>query len=498
MLQYKSGARNLKEIGEALGVSSILEGSVQRASNRVRVQAKLTDARTDRQMWAARYDRDLTDIFAIQAAVAEEIARALKARLSPAEKERLARKPTENAQAYDFYLQALEYENRPGRQPDHMAIAEGLYRKVRELDPAFALARARLASLRLSVFWFINDTPGSVAESAREEAEESLRLQPDLAQGHLALGYYQYWRHRDYEKALSEFELARAGAPRDALFAISAIVRRQGKFDAAIRDAEQAAKLDPRSADILWELGYSLVLTRRYEEADRVLERALTLAPDFTGASILRATARESWKGDAAAAREVLRQAQGKIDRQGRLGQNANLVYLLQYNPTEALPVLDSIQSPLLHATFVTYPKALLQAVAHEALGDAQRAREEYLAAIAWFEPELARHPLKAAERTLLARCYAALGRKAEALREATRAVETLPMSKDATFGSYVATDRAIVEARVGEHGAAVEHIRQSLAVPSLLSPALLRIDPRWAPLHGDPAFRQLAGLDAR
>ena len=498
VLQYKSETRNLREIGEELGVSSILEGSVQRDGNHVRVQAKLIDARTDRQIWADRYDRDLTDIFAIEAAVAEEIARALKARLSPAEEAGIARKPTENAQAYDLYLQALDYGNRPGRQPDNMAIAEQLYRKAIETDPSFALARARLANLQLVKFFFINDTPDDVAEDAKEEAERSLRLQPDLPEGHLALGYYSYWRHLDYERALNEFEIAHAGAPGQASFAAAAVLRRQGRFDESIHRQQEAVRLDPRSAELLQELGYSLVWTRRYEEADRTLQRALMMAPDYTGASILRATALEVGKGETGAAKEVLRQAHGKVDPQGRLGQNAFLVYLLQYNPTEALPLLDSVESPLLHAVAATYPRVMLQAVAHEALGDPASARTEYLAAVSWLEPQVAQHPRKVGERALLARCYAALGRKAEAMREATQAVDTLPMSKDAYFGSLVATDRAIVEARVGEHSAAIGHIRYLLSVPSLLSPALLRIDPRWAPLHDDPAFRQLAGLDPR
>ena len=201
VLQYKEGARNLREIAEALGVSSVLEGSVQRAGNRVRVEARLMDARNDRQMWADRYDRDLTDIFGIQTAVAEEIAGALHARLSTAQKAQIQRKPTENAEAYDLYLRALEYENRLGYQPDNLEIAERLYRQAIQADPSFALARARLALVKLN-YWWAAGASDSVAEEARDEAEQSLRLQPDLPEGHLALGLYYYWRHRDYDRAL--------------------------------------------------------------------------------------------------------------------------------------------------------------------------------------------------------------------------------------------------------------------------------------------------------
>src|SRR5262249_11280722 len=187
VMQYKEGARNLHEIAEALGVSSIVEGSVQRAGNRVRVEASLIDARSDRQMWADRYDRDLTDVFGIQTAVAEEIARTLQARISPAQKAQIERKPTESAAAYDLYLRALEYANRPGPQPDNLEIAERLYRQAIQADSSFALARARLAHVRMRTYWFVTGAPDSVAEEAKQEAEHALRLQPDLPEGHLAL-----------------------------------------------------------------------------------------------------------------------------------------------------------------------------------------------------------------------------------------------------------------------------------------------------------------------
>src|SRR5262249_20123348 len=164
--QYKEGARNSREIAEALGVSSIVEGSVQRAGNRVRVEARLIDARNDRQMWGDRYDREVTDVFAIQTAVAEEIARTLQARISPAQKAQIERKPTENAAAYDLYLRALEYHNRPGPLPDNLEIAERLYRQAIQADRSFALARARLAHVRIETYWFVAGTPESVAEAA--------------------------------------------------------------------------------------------------------------------------------------------------------------------------------------------------------------------------------------------------------------------------------------------------------------------------------------------
>ncbi len=496
VLQYKAGARNLKEIAEALGVSSIVEGSVQRAGNRVRVAATLIDARNDRQLWGDRYDADATDVFGIQASVAEEIARALRARLSPAQKEQLTRKPTQSAQAYDLYLRALEYANRPGYDSDNLGFAERLCRQAIQTDPSFALARARLARVRMLTHYFVPGTPDSAAEEARGEAEESLRLQPDLPDGHLALGLYHYWRHRDYDRALKELETARAGLPGEVLPYIGAIARRQGKFDEAIRNEQKAVELDPRSPNTLLELALSLGQTRRYQEADQVFDRVLTIAPDYLAVSIYKAHLHELWKGETELAQEVLRAARARLTSQGEW--SPSLVKLMMLHPREALPVLDSLESEWIVAYRGLYPRAFFYAVAHEALGEAARARKEYEAAVPLLEAEIKKSPNRIYERTVLASAYAGLGRKEDALREARRAVELLPISKDAYFGADVEISRAAVEARVGEKDAAIERIRYLLSIPCELSPALLRIDPIWAPLRDDPRFRKLAELDPK
>jgi serine/threonine-protein kinase len=502
VMQYKDSARNLREIAEALDVSSIVEGSVQRAGNRVRVEARLIDARSDRQMWGERYDRDVTDTFAIQTAVAEEVASALNARLSVAQKVQIERKPTQSAEAYDLYLRALQYANRPEYEPESLQIAQRLYQQAIQADPSFALARARFASLKMLRYKFVAGTPDSVVEEAREEAEHALRLQPDLPEAHLALGLYHYWGRRADDRALREFETARAGLPAETINYIGAVQRRQGKFDDAIRSQYQAVQLDPRSPRHLFELATSLQYTRRYEEADRVLDRALTIAPDFIAARVFKALVHQAWKGETDLARAVLRDARGRLDPRGRLGQQGWIVQLLEQHPAEALPLLDSVDSDSLDLSIVFYPKAFFHAVAHEVLGNAALARKEYEAARVMFEAEVEKHiehpPIAAFQHAGLARAYAGLGRKEDALREARRAVEILPISKDATDGSWLEIHLAAVEARVGETDAAIKRIRRLLSIPSRLSPAVLRTEARWAPLRDDPRFRQLAELEPR
>jgi serine/threonine protein kinase/Tfp pilus assembly protein PilF len=497
VLQYKEeGNRSLREISEALGVSFIVEGSVQRVGNRVRVGARLIDARSDRQMWADRYDRDLTDVFGIQTAVAEEIAKTLQARISPAQKAQIERKPTESAAAYDLYLRALEYANRPGPQPGNLEIAERLYRQAIQADPSFALARARLAYVRMTTYWGVAGALDSVAEEAKQEAEHALRLQPDLPEGHLALGYYHYWGRLDYDRALKEFEVARSGVPAEAVEAIGFVLRRQGRFDEAIRYQQEAVHLDPRSPNTRGQLAESFIHTRRYGDADGVLDQVLTIAPDFTAASMIKAFVQEMWKGETTLAKKVIREARGRLDPQGRVGAQDWIISLLSHNPREALPFLDSLDSESITASDAVLPKAFLYAVAHESIGDAGQARKEYETALPWLAAEVEKNPSRPLHRSILARAYAGIGRKEDALREANRAVEILPISKDHGRGTSIEIECAAVEARVGETDAAIEHIRHLLSIPCLLSPPLLRIDPRWAPLHADQRFRKLAELD--
>ena len=493
VLQYKEGARNLREIADALGVSSIVEGSVQRAGNRLRVEASLIDARSDRRIWGDRYDRDVTDVFAIQTAVAEEIAGALHARLSAEQRAQIARKPTQSTVAYDLYLRGLDYANRPETDVDKRAIAEKLFGQAIQIDPSFAVARARLANVKLRNYWTAGGTPHRQAEEAREEAEESLRLQPDLPDGHLALGLYHYLRWRDYDKALREFQLARSGAAAEAVGFIGVLERRQGRFDEAIRDQQEAARLDPRTPDNFSELVTSFMRVRRYEEAERAADRALALAPDYLHAQAQKAIVREAWKGETELGKDLLRRTLGTVGSGSALGA---LLGILEHHPSEALPWLERFPSESISGLEVVFPKSLLSALAHQALGNAAQARREYEAALPRLEAEVEKNPARARQHSFLARAYAGLGRKDDALGEAKRAVELLPISKDAFVGAQVEVDRAEIEARVGETDAAIEHIRYLLSVPCLLSPALLRIDPKWAPLRDDPRFRKLAELD--
>ena len=271
VMSYRGDAvRKAREIGKALGVATLLEGSVRRIGNRVRVNVQLINANNDEHIWAEDYDRDLTDVFAIQTDLAQKIASALQAKLSPNEKEQLDRQPTKDPNAYLLFIQAHDYANRPEHFRDDSLKAEELFERAIKLDPKFAAAFAGLSMVESWIYHSFEPTPAR-REKARFNADESLRLQPNLPEGHLALGFSYYYGDRDYERALAEFEIAKRDLPNEAqaYMAIGAIQRRQGKWTESTANLEKAAALDPKNASMLINLASSYMAVRNFEAADK-------------------------------------------------------------------------------------------------------------------------------------------------------------------------------------------------------------------------------------
>src|SRR6478736_4153450 len=286
VMSYRGeGTRNAREIGKALGVATLVEGSVRRVGNRVRVNVQLIDASNDEHIWAEDYDRDLTDVFAIQTDLAQKIASALQAKLSPDEKERLDRRPTEDSKAYLLYVQAHDYANRPDRLRETSLKAQELYEQTIKLDPNFALAFAGLSTVESWMYHSYEPTAVR-RENARRNADEALRLQPDLPEGHLALGFSYYYGDRDYERALVEFDVARRALPNEAnaYMAIGAIQRRQGKWAESTANLEKAAALDPKNASVLFNFGVNYMAQRDFETADKLFDRAIAADPNSVAA----------------------------------------------------------------------------------------------------------------------------------------------------------------------------------------------------------------------
>src|SRR6266699_1744253 len=307
VMSYRgTGSRNAREIGKALGVSTLLEGSVRRIGNRVRVNVQLINADNDEHIWAEDYDRDLTDVFAIQTDLAQKITSALQAKLSPSEKARIDRRPTQNPDAYLLFVQAHDYATRPDMFRDTSLKAEQLFEQATKLDPNFAAAFAGLSMVESWMYHSFDPLPAR-REKARTAANEALRLQPDLPEAHLALGFSYYYGDRDYERALAEFDIARRGLPNEpqAYLAIGSIQRRQGKWTESTANLEKAAALDPKNINVLINLCFSYIALRNFETADKVLDRGITASPESFQPRALKGFMQVPWKGDLSAAKEV-------------------------------------------------------------------------------------------------------------------------------------------------------------------------------------------------
>src|SRR6266403_291820 len=281
VMSYRGDAvRSAREIGKALGVATLLEGSVRRIGNRVRVNVQLINADNDEHIWAEDYDRDLTDVFAIQTDLAQKIASALQAKLSPNEKARLDDRPTQNPDAYLLFIQAHDYANRPDMFRDTSLKAEQLFEQATKLDPNFAAAFAGLSMVESWAYHSFDPLPAR-REKARTAANEALRLQPDLPEAHLALGFSYYYGDRDYERALAEFEIAKRGLPNEAqaYLAIGSIQRRQGKLAESTANLEKAAALDPKNTNVLAQICFSYIAQRNFETADKFLDSAIAASP---------------------------------------------------------------------------------------------------------------------------------------------------------------------------------------------------------------------------
>jgi TolB-like protein/Flp pilus assembly protein TadD len=497
VMSYRGDAsRNAREIGKALGVAALLEGSVRRVGNRVRVNVQLIDASNDEHIWAEDYDRDLTDVFAIQTDLAQKIASALQAKLSPNEKARLDQRPTQNPDAYLLFVQAHDYATqREFLFRETSLKAEQLFEQAIKLDPNFAAAFAGLSLVESRIYHSFDPTPGR-REKARRNANEALRLQPDLPEGHLALGFSYYYGDRDYERALAEFEIAKRGLPNEseAYFAIGAIQRRQGKWAESNANLEKAATLDPKNTDVLINLCFSYMAQRDFETASKVLDRVIAASPQSFQTNILKAFMAAQWKGDLSAAEKVFSSIQPETDSDGLMTMGRAWLLMLQRKLPEALQVLQKFRGEtLFNTTTAPCPKALLEGEIYRLQGDEAKARTAFEHARVVSEQLLREAPDDPARHGQHGLILAALGQKQEAIGEGKRAVELLPESQDAFDGPLGTAALAQIYAWTGEFDEAFRLLDHLLAIPAHgLTVPMLQIDPAWDPLRKDPRFQAL------
>ena len=494
VLPYRGQAHNIREIGKALNVATVLEGSVRREGKRVRINVQLIDASNDRHLWAQVYDRELTDMFAVQSDLAREIAGALKATLAPAEQQRIERKPTENGDAYLLYQEAHEIFNRPDRHHDDLARVEELYEKAIRLDPNFALAEARLSHVESWMFYAIEPLPAR-AQKARTAAEAALRLQPDLPESHLSMGYVHYYIDRNYDAALNEFAIARSGLPNDpGIFrAMAAIQRRQGKWQESSANYAKAVALDPTDPILLENMGMNYLAVRDYTTAARIFDRALKAAPETFTIRELRTRVDFYSKRDLRPMQTLLAAQPENIDPNGTITLARFNLKMYERKFEELIAILD--RSPAEKSrgeTSAPISKAFLKATVYKAMRDEANARTNYEEARDKAEKAVQESPDDGPRHALLGLIYAGLGRCDEAKTEAKRAVDLLPETKDAFDGPILAISRARIHMMCGDLDTAFALIERSLQTPAGITVPELRLDPVWDGLRADPRMESL------
>jgi TolB-like protein/Flp pilus assembly protein TadD len=495
VMSYRGdGMRNAREIGKALGVATLLEGSVRRIGNRVRVNVQLIDASNDEHIWAEDYDRDLTDVFAIQTDLAQKIASALQAKLSPNEKARLDHRPTQNPEAYLLFVQAHDYANRAEMFHDTSLKAEPLFEQAIKLDPTFAAAFAGLSMVESWVYHNSDPVP-SRREKARLNAEEALRLQPDLPEGHLALGFSYYYGDRNYERALAEFDIARGGLPNEsqAYLAIGSIQRRQGKWAESNANLEKAATLDPKNINVAINLCFSYVAQRNFETADKFLDRVIAGSPQAFQPRALKGFMAVLWKGDLGAAEKVFSSTPPESDPEGLITWARAWILTLERKLPDALQVLEGFRGETMFTnTTAPCPKAFVEGTIHLLQGDKTKAQPELEHARLVSEKLLREAPEDSARHGQHGLILAAMGQKQEAIAEGKRAVELLPESQDALDGPQATANLAQIYAWTGEFDEAFRLLDHLFAVPSNLTVPMLKLDPAWDPLRQDPRYQAL------
>jgi TolB-like protein/Flp pilus assembly protein TadD len=490
VMSYRGKASNVREIGKALGVSTVLEGSVRRIGNRVRVNVQLIDASNDEHLWAEDYDRDLTDVFAIQTDLAQKIAHELQAKLSPTEQAQIERKPTQNSEAYLTFVQAHDLFTRPDRFRADTERAEQLFEQATRLDPDFAGAFAGLAWVHDWIYHTFDPTPAR-KEKARAAAMEALRLQPNLPEAHLAMGFYYYYCQRDYQNALNEFAIAKLSLPNSAevYMAIGSIERRQGKWAQSTANFEKAASLSPKDAFILANLADNYAANKDFETADKIFDRAIEAAPNALSARAEKAMLAFDWKGDLTRMQKDLTDMPPGADPEGLVTFGWVQLFMLQRKFPEALATLKQLPQAV---PYDDKPREFFEGVIYTFLNDKEKARSAFERARPIAEKAVRESPDNAFRHALLGQILAGLGKKEAAIAEGKRAVDLLPESQDALSGPKATLELAKIYTWTSETDRALQILEHSLSTPSGITVPLLKLDPVWDPLRGHPRFQAL------
>jgi TolB-like protein len=497
---YKAGnPRNSRDIGQQLGVAHLLEGSVQRIGNRLRVNAQLIDTRSDTHSWAQTYDRDVADLFAVQSEIAQTIAQQLHAKISPAEKRDIERPPTADLVAFDLYARAKDLSQRApfsnSGKKDLLEAASLLNQAVTR-DPRFFLAYCQLAFTHDYLYFFGHDrTPARLA-LAEAALQAAFRLRPDAGEAHLARAENRYHGYLDYEGALAELETARASLPNNVqlLELKGYIERRLGHWDRLMRDFQHAINLDPSNLFIRQQLGASYRFMRRYAKAKSAYDRALAIEPDDVETRVAQAHLDLDWKADTRPLHQLIDWI--RATNPAAIPRIADTWLICALAERDAAAANDALiaagENTPLNKEAVHFNRSFVEGVIARIKNEDEKAREAFTAARAEQEKTVHAQPDYGPPLCVLGLIEAALGQQQEALRDGQRAAELLPIARDAINGALMIEYLAMIAAWVGEKDLACQQLGIAVSYPGPLSYGELKLLPFWDPLWGDPRFEQI------
>jgi serine/threonine protein kinase/tetratricopeptide (TPR) repeat protein len=496
------GARNTRQIGNALRVSHVLEGSVQRVGSKVRVNAQLIDTRTDTHVWAEQYDRNVNDVFAIQSEIAQKIADQLQAKVTAAQKAAIQEGPTKDLVAYDLYVRATALADQA--DPPRQDSDGELLRKAVELlnqaitrDPGFLLAYCRLAQVQDALYFHGLDHTPARRDSAKAAIDAAFRLKPNSDEAHLVLAKHLYRDYFDYDDARDELAIAARTLPNDArVFQLSGeIDRRQGRWRDAVRNFERASELDPQGEQHLAGLGQTYRWMRAYKQAREVFDRAAALKPSDIGPRLSRGWIDVDEQADTQSLHTAIENAVGDDPASVRSRVPDLFVFALYERDSAAADrALAALTDPAFGETkpSIYFNRACAQGLIARTKGDADAARAAFSAARLEQEQQVRGEPDHGGGHAVLGFIYAACGLKQDAVREAQRAVELTPVAKNAVDGAGVLYFSAAIYAWSGERGLAIGQLETLAKIPAGASYGDLRLDPSWDPLRGDPRFEKI------
>ena len=494
--QYRTTTKIPETIGKELNVNYLIEGSVGKEDNNLKIWVNLINVKTNKSIWSNEYMREMKQVFSLQSEIAKEIAGELKTILSPEESKMIDKKPTENLDAYNYYLLGNDYYWR-NLEKQNFEIAAKMYKKAIESDPNFALAYVRLSLCYLSLYWYYyNPNMDSLGES-KKAIDEAFKIDTDLPQAHLALGYYYYWGFLNYAKALEEINISEKYLKNNSecIYIKASIYRRAGEWTLAKENFLKSFELDPVSSRVALDLAGTYYLLDEYKEAEKYFNKAILLNPTFIEAFFYKSLMYMKWKGNTIQARETIAEA-FHFNESGSNPMIIELNVLLDIydgNYKKALSYLSSKDIDIIEIQrYYLDLKSLLYARIYNLMNMPGKAYKYYDSARITLESRILKNPEDPRLYSAIGIAYAGLGLKEKAIEAGERAVELMPINKDAWRGVYRVEGLARIYIMVGEYDAALEQIKLLLSLPGPLSIEFLQLDQDWKPLWDMPEFKKI------